>query len=163
LQSKYVDVVEWLEGEQCLARRDRDLMGSIDPCACTATQHAKEASALAFFSWRAAGRTSNSQLRPFCSTHSWAALTDLKITLLGGYFAVRPGQPGARHSLSLEIHKPTPIFILPPLGTSFLLPQNVGPLPKMLVKSAMPILLRIPFRAPVLLPEQIRALPNRLV
>ncbi|SAL84214.1 hypothetical protein AWB67_06621 [Caballeronia terrestris] len=45
-------------------------------------------------------------------------------------------------SLSLEIDELTPIFIFSPFGTSFLLPQNIGPLPKMAVESAMPVLLR---------------------
>lgn len=74
-----------------------------------------------------------------------------------------PDSPGKPESLSLEIDKPTPILILPPFGTSFLLPQNVGALPKMLVESAMPVLFRTPFRASLFLPKQIGAFPNSLL
>ena len=71
--------------------------------------------------------------------------------------------PGRQESLGLEIDKPTPIFILSPFGTSFLLPQNVGPLPKMLVESAMPVFFGTPIRASFFLPEQISAFPDSLL
>jgi hypothetical protein len=70
---------------------------------------------------------------------------------------------GRQPSLSLEIDKPTPIFILSPLGTSFLLPQNVGALSKMLVESAMPVLFRTAVGASVFLPKSVSTFSNSLV
>lgn len=71
--------------------------------------------------------------------------------------------PGREESIRLEIDKPTPVFILSPFGPSFLLPQNVGPLPKMLVEGPMPVLLRAPIGASIFLPEQVSAFAESLV
>jgi hypothetical protein len=71
--------------------------------------------------------------------------------------------PRRQDSLRLEIDESTPVFILSPFGTSFLLPQDVGPLPQTLVERAMPVLFCTPIRASVFLPQQVSTFPDNLV
>ncbi|AET94856.1 hypothetical protein BYI23_D016490 (plasmid) [Burkholderia sp. YI23] len=66
-------------------------------------------------------------------------------------------------SLCLKVNESTPMFILTALRTSLLLPENVGPFPKMLITRPLPVFFRAPIRASVFLPEQVCALPHSLV